>query len=492
MGGGTESLALAGQALDGGQVDAAVAHISAAIREFTAAGEPCAAAMACLMLGEVFSNFLGNATAGKAWFARARRLLEEVPDCVERGWVAVAGMGCDVDNPDELLASSEVALDCARRFGEPELEIKALSGVGLAHVQSGRIDQGMAALDEAMALACGLDSPGDATGQSVCSFFTACYYAADFSRAGSWADVLRRRGIIGTGGGAQSFLASHCDSVQATLLMEVGRWSEADEVLSRSRTEFEKAFGMPSWHPEIALADLRVRQGRLAEAEHLLLGKEQSMQALLPAARLHRARGDLDLACAVANRGLRVLGADRLRAVELLTLLLEVEVGRGDNTAAAALGDRLAALVGELDVLPLRSRAARAKALLAASSGDTAEAIGILERAVDELSDELAWVRACLLLDLVRLRKSFGRSGECPSRRLRNPGPARHPRCGDCPRRLLTTPRSDFGRGRLPPSDGQPAAPRVRFPARGRRSGPSTAPDQGVGLPCCSPQPSRS
>ena len=52
----------------------------------------------------------------------------------------------------------------------------------------------------------------------------------------------------------------------------------------------------PSWHPDIALADLRVRQGRLADAEALLLGKDQSMQALLPAARLHLARGDHELA----------------------------------------------------------------------------------------------------------------------------------------------------------------------------------------------------
>ena len=56
---------------------------------------------------------------------------------------------------------------------------------------------------------------------------------------------------------------------------------------------------VPGWHPDIALADLRVRQGRFAEAEELLLGKDQSMQALLPAARLHLARGDHELARAV-------------------------------------------------------------------------------------------------------------------------------------------------------------------------------------------------
>ena len=63
----------------------------------------------------------------------------------------------------------------------------------------------------------------------------------------------------------------------------------------------------PSWHPDIALADLRIRQGRLAEAEALLLGKDHAMQALLPAARLHLARGDIDLARAAPLAGLRAM-----------------------------------------------------------------------------------------------------------------------------------------------------------------------------------------
>ena len=98
---------------------------------------------------------LGNLTASRAWFARARRLVEDEPPCIEQGWVAVAAMGCDVDDPAELLAAAELALDRARRFGDVNLETKALADAGLAHVQAGRVAEGMALLDEAMALACG-------------------------------------------------------------------------------------------------------------------------------------------------------------------------------------------------------------------------------------------------------------------------------------------------------------------------------------------------
>ena len=104
---------------------------------------------------------MGNVIAGRAWFARARRLVEDEDPCVEQGWVAVAAMGCDVDDPAALLAAAELALDVARRFGDVNLETKALADAGLAHVQAGRLSEGMALLDEAMALACG---PADDTG----------------------------------------------------------------------------------------------------------------------------------------------------------------------------------------------------------------------------------------------------------------------------------------------------------------------------------------
>ena len=162
--------------------------------------------MACVRLGETLANAMGNLTASRAWFARARRLVEHEPPCVEQGWVAVAAMGCDVDDPGELLAAAELALDRARRFGDVNLETKALADAGLAHVQAGGVVEGMALLDEAMALACGPADDATSAGKSVCSFFTACYFAADFERAGSWASLLRRHGLIGPSPGAPIFL----------------------------------------------------------------------------------------------------------------------------------------------------------------------------------------------------------------------------------------------------------------------------------------------
>jgi tetratricopeptide (TPR) repeat protein len=407
-----QALGAAEVALMGRDLDAVVAHLSAAIRSFSSAGEPCRAAMACVRLGDVLANGLGNLTAGRAWFSRARRLVEDQPPCLEQGWVAVAALGCDVDDPSELLAAAELALDRARRFGDVNLEAKALADAGLAHVQAGRIDEGMAVLDEAMALACGPVDDGDTAAKSACSFFTACYFAGDFQRASSWADLMRRQGLIGTAPGGPVFLSSHCDSVQATLLIELGRWGEAEELLLRSRSEFEAAMGQPSWHPDIALADLRIRQGRLAEAEQLLLGKDQSMQALLPAIRMHLERGDHQLARSAIRRGLRLVGDDKLRRVELLTALVDAELAGGDLAAAL---DTAAALqrVEELRVPALAARATAARSRALVASGELGEAIALLEATVDELvALQLPWLRATLLVELARFRVLDGRGQE--------------------------------------------------------------------------------
>lgn len=406
--GGT-AIGRADQALRSGDVDAAVAHLSAAVRWFASAGDIRAGAMACARLGDVLANAMGNITASRAWFARARRLLADEPACVEQGWVAVAAMGCDVDDPTELLAAAELALDRARRFDDVNLETKALADAGLAQVQIGRVAEGMALLEEAMALACGPADDDETAGKSVCSFFTACYYTADFGRAASWATLLRRRGLIGLAPGPPVFLSGHCDSVAAALLIELGRWSDAEAVLVRAAKDFESAMHSPSWHPAIALAALRIRQGRLSDAESLLLGKDQVVDALVPAARLQLARGDGALAAAMARRGLRAIGDDRIRAVDLLAVAVDAALLAGDLQAAADCCAELDARVGDIDVPLLQARAAAVRARALAAAGAAADAERELTAAAERIAPStLPWPRASLLLQLARLHDAMG------------------------------------------------------------------------------------
>ena len=404
------SMQLAEEAFARFDLDGVIAHLSAAVRQFAAADEPRHAAMACVRLGDVIANGLDNLTAGRAWFVRATRLVADLEPCIEQGWVAVAAMGCDVGDPDDLLARAELALDRARRFGDLNLETKALADGGLAHVQAGRVDEGFAMLDEAMALACGPADDGDAAAKSACSFFTACYYTSEFERADAWAGLLRQHGLIGAAPGGPIFLSNHCASLQGAMLCELGRWSEAEEVLAAATEQFEQVMGAPAFHTSIVLADLRIRQGRLRDAEQLLLGKEQAFEALLPAARLHLARGDHQLARAVARRGLRALGDDRPRAVALCEVLVEAELGCDDLPAAeTALADLRTRSEHLTDLPSAIARVASAAAHVRVAAGDVDGAISELEGALDRVDAGRApWRRARLRIELARLRHRSG------------------------------------------------------------------------------------
>jgi tetratricopeptide (TPR) repeat protein len=413
---GESALARAEEAYQRFDIEPIISNLSVAVRAFTAAGDNKRAAMTCVRLGDVMTHALGNLTAGRAWFARARRLLADEPPCLEQGWAALGVLGCDVDDPAELLAGAELALDRARRFGDVNLETRALADAGLAHVQAGRVVEGMALLDEAMALVCGPADDFGNTAKSVCSFYTACYHTADFERAGSWTDLFRQQGLLVAEPGSGAFLSSHCDSVQAALLIELGRWSEAEEVLERARREYQAVMPGPARHPDLVLAELRIHQGRLGEAEELLVGRDQFVQALIPAARLHLARGDHDLAVAAARRGLRVVAEDRVRVVALLVVLTEAELASGDLEGAQAACEELARRTADLDLPALRARSAGAQARVLAAEGDPAAAVALLEPVLDQLDPrQLPWLRAHLLVELC---DHLEQAGDAPAARL--------------------------------------------------------------------------
>ena len=170
-----------------------------------------------------------------------------------------------------------------------------------------------------------------------------------------------------------------------------------------------------AWHPAIGLAELRIRQGRLDDAERLLLGKDGSLEALLPWARLHLARGDLDLARAATRRGLRSIGTDVLRGIELLATLVEIEVAAGDLPAASAAADQLADRARSVQHPAARARAGTSSARLLAASGDTEAAAEILQQLVDELDPQrMAWDHQTAAAELDRIRSAVA---HCADRR---------------------------------------------------------------------------
>jgi hypothetical protein len=106
--------------------------------------------------------------------------------------------------------------------------------------------------------------------------------------------------------------------------------------------------------------------------------------------------GEADLAAAVVRRRLDDVPGDRLRAVALLGLSVEIELARGDEVAARAAADRLGALVASSDGQTGMAEAALAQARVAGTPPATAVRSGTS-------GDDRPHLRATISLELAEL-----------------------------------------------------------------------------------------
>jgi len=391
-------------------------HLETAFLDYKATGRRRRAALAASHLTRLHFDGTGKQSVAAGWLARARRLLVDDPDCVEAGWVALALIGCSVASADELEEQATKALAIAQRLGDADLECKALGDSGLALVSRGVIDQGLTRLDEAMVMA----SSGECdnvwiVGQVYCDLVTACSRTGDLHRLEDWLATARVGEPAPPGAAPPNLLLNHCQIEYGTLLCEAGRWNEGESAL-RFAVDASAHFVQRA-QSRAALAGLRIDQGRLPEAATLLNGLEQRAEVQLSLVRLHHARGDEDLAAAVARQALRMMPGDRLRTAPIHALLVDVELARG-NVAGAREAERAlhgyAAQTASRTVSALAEWAA-GRLALAEPRADTDPpphgAVAHFESALRELhGDERSLLAADIQLDLARALAVVDRS----------------------------------------------------------------------------------
>ena len=132
----------------------------------------------------------GNAFAANGWLQLAADALRDGGPSAEHGWIALAEAERTHD-PATAIAQAERALEIARAFGDTQLEIHALSALGMGRVRQGRISDGIDHLDAALAAA----TAGDAhdprvLGDVFCDVVEACTLTADMSRVERWLEVF--------------------------------------------------------------------------------------------------------------------------------------------------------------------------------------------------------------------------------------------------------------------------------------------------------------
>jgi tetratricopeptide (TPR) repeat protein len=388
----------------GGDINGSPMHCQTAVTLFETRGRYGPAAVAATWVAAAWVYGLGNRVAARGWFARARRLIDQCDLCVERGWVLAAEVGCAIADLDELEARSLEALDIARRFGDPDLEARALGNGGVAFVTKGLLGKGMGWIDEAMAMAIS-GAPRDPItfGEVACCLMSACERAGDFGRAEAWMHAFDQQGSLDPRN--LEIFTGHCHSAYGAVLADIGRWHEAEPMLAKAVEENDRTIVLHQAGARGSLAMLRIRQGRLDEAESLLLGYEDFADVFVPLARLHLARGDHELAVAVAERGLRMMTADQLRGCVLLAVLSQARLALGDVAGAWEAHRRLTTMA-EANPLPLSiAESALVASRLLAADGKVDEAVMACELGISALpADVLPLLRAELHLELARVQ----------------------------------------------------------------------------------------
>lgn len=359
---------------------------------FRQAGDVVRACMAAINLSIILVN-LGNDAAARGWLARAERVMTQADPNPMQGWLWTmhAFLSADADRSRELL---ERAIEFARRSGDLDLELIALGDLGLALVVAGRVDEGLALLDEAMAGTLGGEySRPETVVFTSCNMLSACSLTGDLQRATQWCRVadefMRDYGC--------PFLFAHCRAYYGGVLVAKGQWARAEDQLQAALHMSQDAGPEAHAQAMVRLADLRCRQGRLEEAEAVLATFDDILMAALPAAAVRLARGEPAVAVALLDRRIEQLGEVHVEAAATLAMLVDAHLAAGDPDAAAQAAARLDAVAKQG-----RPQAAALVALAAAhvsgAGGEADEARAHLERALE------LFVRLDLPLESARVR----------------------------------------------------------------------------------------
>jgi DNA-binding NarL/FixJ family response regulator len=374
------------EALDGlgralwwlGDPQAGIERRREAYAEYRRRGDTLQAAnLATYLAGE--HRIAGEPAAASGWLARAERLLEHAPPCAERGWLLIEHAKRSAGDPARREEHAERAADLGRELHDADLEAAALAQLGLARVDSGAVAGGLALLDEAMAAATSGEAADPlAIGDTCCTTLVACDRLADFERAAEWCravvDFTGRRGYMP--------LHLWCRTIYAGVLIATGDWDRADAELLTALRGYDE-LGSPGRAFALGrLAELRVRQGRLGEAEKLLAGYDDHPLTTVAAVGVAVARGRHELACALVGRRLDAAIDDEGRLAELLPACVEARLGSGDVGGAAAAAERMRELGERLERENLSALADLGAARVAAARDEGDEAQRLLEAAI--------------------------------------------------------------------------------------------------------------
>lgn len=322
----------------------------------------------------------GEAGPATGWLARARRLLKRRP-CVEQGYLLlpVAEQHLAEGKHDAAFAAASDAAAVGDRFSDADLVACARHLQGRARVEQGRLQAGLALLDEAMvAVTAGELSP-IMTGLIYCSVIEACQQAHAVSRAREWTSALAR--WCEQQPEMVAFTAT-CLVHRAEILHLQGAWQDAIEEAQRA---CQRASSGSDQKPPAAAfyqqGEVHRLRGAFPAAEEAYRSASQGGWEPQPGLALLRlAQGRTDAAVAAIRR-VAAATTGRLQRTKLLPAYIEVMLAAGDIREARDICRELEEIAESLDTSVLHAIAAHARGKVELAGGDPQAALGSLREA---------------------------------------------------------------------------------------------------------------
>ena len=308
-----------------------------------------------LWLCRIHAANFGNYAAATGWLARARRLVDEHALGSRLAHVLLHEAVATPD-PTEGEALAHEAYELGQDADDVDLQLCALSQLGAALIEQGRVTEGVGYLDEAMAGSLGGEGGHrDTVVFTSCTTMISCTTCAEFERAVQWIRATdryaRRYG--------SPFLYVECRTLYGAVLIDIGDWVQAEE--ERNAALEASRHAMPALHYQAlaTLARLRLDQGRREEAERLVVGLEDQPAAVGVIARIQLSRGRAATAETTLRRCLAELGGERLESLELWELLGDAQLAQTRPDDALEVAHRLAELGASQGCSIAQARAAR-------------------------------------------------------------------------------------------------------------------------------------
>lgn len=335
------------------------------------------------------------------WLRRANRLLENEPESVEHGYLALqhALLALGKHDFDEALLEGKKAEEIGRRFGDRSLEIRGIQRQGGALIQKGELAEGRALLDEASVAAVSGELDPYSTLVVYCNTIGACRDVADFDRAGQWTE----RASQFCEGHSMSAFPGMCRVNRVEVMRFKGELMEANEEARRAGEELRR------WNPRVAgaafyeIGEIRLRLGELAQAEQAFREADEFGKDPEPGrSQLLLAKGNPQAAASSIRRALADESAGLPQRARLLPAAVEILVENGELDDAEAAVSELTEIAGRYEASALKAAAAHARGAVLLARGDTAGAGSSLRQALR------LWQETGAMYETARSRELLG------------------------------------------------------------------------------------